>query len=73
MSKLPMESRPLKLAPEVTRAVEELLKPLTGKKLESAQAAVLAVYQSRQQMTLEQWVAAYSNAIQAAIGAQAAA
>lgn len=63
-----MESRPLRLAPEVQRVVERLLNPLNGKQLERAQAAVLKVYQSGQQMTGEQWVATYESAIQDAIG-----
>lgn len=73
MSKLPMESRPLRLAPEVTRAVEQALAPLTGKKLEAAQEAVLGVYRSGQQMTIEQWVATYESAVARAIGAERAA
>lgn len=63
MSKLPMETRPLRLSPEVARAVEKALAPLTGKRLEQAQAAILKVYQSGQQMTSEQWVARYEDAI----------
>jgi hypothetical protein len=41
MSKLPMESRPLRLAPEVSKVVEKALAPLKDKNLEKAQAAVL--------------------------------
>lgn len=70
MSKLPMESRPLRLAPEVARVVEKALAPLTGKKLEQAQDAVIRVYQSGQQMTSEQWVTTYSQAIADAVGGQ---
>lgn len=70
MSKLPMESRPLRLAPEVARVVEKLLAPLTGQKLERAQAAILTVYQSGQQMTSEQWIVAYESAIMIALGGQ---
>lgn len=70
MSNLPMESRPLRLSPEVARVVEKALAPLHGKKLEQAQEAVLRVYQSGQQMTSEQWVAAYEQAIQSAVDGQ---
>lgn len=70
MSKLPMESRPLRLAPEVARVVEKQLAPLTGKALERAQAAILKVYTSGQQMTSEQWVVAYETAIITALGGQ---
>lgn len=70
MSKMPMESRPLRLAPEVQRAVEKALAPLTGKNLEKAQAAVLRLYQSGQQMTIEQWVVAYEEAVITALGGQ---
>jgi hypothetical protein len=48
--------------------VERALAPLSGKKLEAAQAAILKVYQSGQQMTSEQWVAAYEQAIAAVVG-----
>jgi hypothetical protein len=68
MSKLPMESRPLRLSPEVALVVETALAPLSGKNLEKAQAAVLKVYQSGQQMTSEQWAVAYEDAIIAALG-----
>lgn len=73
MSKLPLETRPLRLPPDVARVVERLLNPLSGKKLELAQAAVLTVYTSGRQMACEQWVLAYTEAIQAAIGGQQAA
>lgn len=62
-----MESRPLRLAPEVARVVEKALAPLDGEKLEAAQAAVLKVYQSGQQMTSEQWVATYADGIASAV------
>lgn len=65
-----MESRPLRLSPEVARVVEKLLAPLNGPKLKTAQDAVLAVYQSGQQMTAEQWVVKYEEAIMAALGGQ---
>lgn len=68
MSKLPMESRPLRLAPEVSRAVEAALAPLDGKKLEQAQDAVLRVYRSGQQMSIEQWVDAFTSAIATVTG-----
>lgn len=67
-----MESRPLRLAPEVARVVEKTLAPLNGKTLERAQAAVLTVYQSGQQMTIEQWVAKYTEAIAAVAQREAA-
>jgi hypothetical protein len=68
-----MESRPLRLSPEVARVVEKALAPLNGKTLERAQAAVLKVYQSGQQMTHERWVEAYTEAIASAIGGDRAA
>ena len=67
MSKLPMESRPLRLTAEIARVVEDRLQPLTGKRLEAAQSAVLKVYQSGQQMASEQWVDAYGQAIDSAV------
>lgn len=68
-----MESRPLRLSPEVAKIVEEHLRPLSGQKLERAQAAILKVYTSGQQMSCEQWIAAYSDAIQSAVSGQQAA
>jgi hypothetical protein len=62
-----MESRPLRLSPEVAKVVEQRLAPLSGKKLEAAQQAVLSVYQSGQQMASEQWVKSYDAAIQSAV------
>jgi hypothetical protein len=66
MSKVPMESRPIRLAPEVQRVVEQGLQPLTGKTLERAQANVLKVYQSGKQMPGDQWVTEYKQAIDSA-------
>jgi flagellar biosynthesis chaperone FliJ len=63
-----MESRPLRLAPDVAKAIEERLRTLSGKKLEQAQDAILVVYQSGQQMTTEQWITAYESAIITALG-----
>lgn len=67
MSKIPMESRPLRLAPEVQKVVEAKLRPLNGKKLESAQEAVLKVYQSGKQMAGDQWLKEYGSAIDSAV------
>lgn len=67
MSKLPLETRPLRLAPEVQKVVETKLAPLSGKDLKAAQDAVLGVYRSGQQMPSEHWVTAYSNAIDSVI------
>lgn len=67
MSKIPTESRQLRLSPEVQRVVEAQLAPLAGKNLERAQNAVLGVYQSGRQMAHEQWLHAYSAAIKSAV------
>jgi hypothetical protein len=67
MSKLPLETRPLRLAPEVQKVVESKLAPLSGKELKSAQDAVLGVYRSGQQMDSGSWVTAFSKAIDTAI------
>lgn len=66
MSKLPLETRPLRLAPALAETVEELLRPLSGKRLDAAQRAVLQVYRSGAQMDHGGWVAAYAAAIAAA-------
>jgi len=62
-----MENRPIRLAPGVERAVEKQLRSLSGKRLESAQAAILRVYRSGQQLPEDQWVTAYEQAIQSAL------
>ena len=67
MSKLPLETRPLRMAPDVAKVVEEKLRPLTGKTLEAAQQAVLSVYRSGIVQSHEQWVAAYQDAIKHAV------
>lgn len=67
MSKLPMESRPLRLSPEVQKVVEQRLQPLAGKDLKSAQDAVLKVYQSGKQMPGDQWATEYGQAIDTAL------
>lgn len=67
MSKLPMETRPLRLPPDIERAVEAVLRPLTGKKLEAAQKAVLKVYQSKQSLDAARWIVLYGNAIADAV------
>lgn len=67
MNKLPLETRPLRLAPEVQKVVESRLQPLTGKRLEAAQDAILTVYRSGHQMASHQWVDAYTKAIDSAI------
>lgn len=67
MSKLPLETRPLRLAPDIAAAVEEMLHSLSGKKLEAAQEAVLKVYQSRAQMDHVAWLRTYREAIAEAI------
>jgi hypothetical protein len=72
MSKLPMESRPLRLAPEV-RAWSRSAGPAERQEARAAQAAVLKVYQSGQQMTSEQWVEAYERPSSAAVGGERAA
>jgi hypothetical protein len=66
-SKIPMESRPLRLSPEVQRVIEARLRPLSGKRLEAAQEAVLKVYQSGKQQAHEQWLQDYGDAIASAV------
>lgn len=67
MSKIPMESRPLRLSPEVQKVVEQRLQPLAGKELKAAQENILKVYQSGKQQPTEQWVRDYGQAIDSAI------
>lgn len=46
MSNLPTEDRPLRMDPDLTAAVEKILKPYKGADLEKARAAVMTVYRS---------------------------
>ena len=68
MSKLPLETRPLRLAPEVQKVVETRLNALNGKDLKAAQEAVLKVYHSGKQMPSTHWVEEYNSAINDALG-----
>lgn len=67
MSKLPMESRPLRLAPMIAKLIEDRLRPLSGKKLEAAQAAILTVYRSGKQGSHDEWVTWYLGAVNDAV------
>lgn len=67
MSKLPLETRPLRLAPSIAKVLEDRLRPLSGKKLESAQSAILAVYHSGKQGAHDEWVSWYLGAIAEAL------
>lgn len=67
-SKLPTSDRPLIVDPGLAEAVEGLLAPLSGAKLERAQAAVRTVAASAVQGPFEALVAAYKRAIQRATG-----
>lgn len=67
MSKLPLETRPIRLAPDIARVLEDRLRPLSGKKLELAQGAILRVYRSGIQAAHDQWVAAYLREIDVAV------
>ena len=67
MSKLPMENKPIRLGAGIADVVETLLHPLSGKKLEVAQKAVLQVYHSGLQMQHAEWVTAYESAVKTAL------
>lgn len=73
MSKLPLETRPLRLSPAMAEEVEALLKPLNGSQLKAAQDAVLKIYRSGAQMDHASWVAAYRQAVAATLKEQRAA
>ena len=63
MSKLPMENRPIRMVPELATAVENLLAPLSGKKLEAAQKAVLKLYRAGGFLPFGDLVESYRQAI----------
>lgn len=67
-SKLPMNDRPIIIDPDLAAAVEELLRPYTGKMLERAQAAVRRVANGAAQGTFSDLVDAYRAAIKGAVG-----
>jgi hypothetical protein len=65
-SKLPTSDRPLIRDIDLATAVERLLAPLDGKRLERAQAAVRRVSKSAVQGPFDKIFAAYQSAIRAA-------
>lgn len=67
-SKLPMTDRPLVNDPDLSAALERLLAPFSGAKLEKAQAAVRRVFHSAVEGTFSDILAAYQKAIEAATG-----
>jgi hypothetical protein len=66
-SKLPTNSRPIILDPDLAAAIERTLEPYNGKALEKAQAAVRKVATSNVQGPFDQVVAAYESAVLAAV------
>lgn len=69
-TKLPTDTRPLILDPDLAAAVEAMLTPYEGKKLERAQAACRKVHGSAMLGDYSQIVAAYQSAIDKAVGAE---
>lgn len=67
MSKLPMETKPIKMNPDRAVQLEKMLAPYSGKPLAAAQKAVLAVYQSKEPRSEAQWMADYQAAIAEAV------
>ena len=63
-SKLPTVTRPIKMQPDMTAAVERLLAPLHGKRLERAQDAVRKVYNSGFQGSFSELLAKYEAAVE---------
>lgn len=66
-TKLPTDARALIRDPDLSAAVEGMLEPYSGEKLERAQAAVRKVRGSGAVGTFSELVAAYSAAIKKAI------
>jgi hypothetical protein len=67
-SKLPKGQRPLIGDPDLSRELERMLAPLSGQKLERAQAAIRKVLESGMQGSFDAVVRAYRTAINAATG-----
>lgn len=68
MSKLPVEDRPLVMDPDLAAHLEHRLRPLTGKRLETAQEAVRRVRASGLTGTWDVITARYDQAIAEAVG-----
>lgn len=67
-TKLPTDTRPLVRDPDLAAALEKELEPLSGKKLEAAQAAIRRVRASGVQGSYQDILAAYTAAIRKAAG-----
>lgn len=65
-SKLPRDTRAVRFDPNLAEALEEMLKPFSGKALEKAQGAVLTVRRSGFTGSFEQLLTKYEHAITAA-------
>lgn len=65
---LPQETRPIRMDPDLSKAIEGLLEPYSGKELEIAQAAVVEVYHSALAGVFGDLVKAYEKAIREAVG-----
>lgn len=65
-SKLPSSDRPLIRDTDLAAAVERLLVPLEGKRLERAQAAIRRVAKSAMQGPFDKVFAAYQAAVRSA-------
>ena len=64
---IPQETRPIRMDPDLTAAVEGLLAPYSGADLKSAQAAVVEVYHSSVAGVFGDIVKAYESAIREAV------
>ena len=64
---IPQETRPIRMDPDLTKAVEALLDPYSGADLELAQAAVVEVYHSSLAGVFGDVVKAYDAAIREAV------
>lgn len=67
-SKLPTNERPIILDPDLAAAVEDLLRPYNGQRLERAQAAVRKVASGATQGTFSDLVDTYAAAIKGVVG-----
>ena len=67
-SKLPTDSRPLPLDPDLASALEMILAPYSGKKLEAAQAAIIKVRHSGVVGSFDALVRGYRDGILKAVG-----
>lgn len=66
-TKIPQETRTIRMDPDLRKALEEILEPYSGEELELAQAAILAVRKAGRPGNFRELIAMYTSAILLAV------